>query len=304
MTALIFLTTFAAATFFALYLLQPRPDDVRRRILGAATPNEVARRRTVEGGPVRRLIAPVLQRLGSALSRLLPQNLVRQLDGLLVQAGGRMSLATFLSIWAVAVGAAALLSFMVVRAYSDIGFGIYVVAGIVMFYGLFTPYVLLLRRAHARRKRIERALPDALDLMLTCVEAGLGVDAAFALVAQRSRGPLADVLTDYLRQVGLGQPRREALEDIAQRSGAEGLTRLAATVAQAGAIGTSMGDVLRIQAAEMRETRRLKAQEAAARAPIWMTIPLALCFMPAMGAVIVVPSIVNLINFVGGNFGK
>jgi tight adherence protein C len=64
-----------------------------------------------------------------------------------------------------------------------------------------------------------------------------------------------------------------------------------------------MGDVLRIQAAELREARRLRAQEAAARAPILMTVPLALCFMPAMIAVVVVPSIFNLIEFVGGGFG-
>jgi tight adherence protein C len=148
-------------------------------------------------------------------------------------------------------------------------------------------------------RSIEREMPDALDLLLTCVEAGLGVDAAFALVAQRLKGPLAQVFAEYLKQVGLGRSRREALDDVATRSGAVSLRHLATVVAQATSVGTSMGDVLRIQAGELRAARRLKAQEAAARAPIWMTIPLALCFMPAMGAVIVVPSMLKLLESIG-----
>jgi tight adherence protein C len=174
-----------------------------------------------------------------------------------------------------------------------------VVCGLILTYGIATPYLLIRRRANKRKKQIERALPDALDLLMTCVEAGLGVDAAISVVAQRTKGPLSEKLTEYLKQVGLGQSRREALEDIASSSGARGLTRLAAVVAQATTVGTTMGDVLRIQSAELRENRRLAAREAAARAPIWMTIPLALCFMPAMGAVIVVPSVLHLLDSIG-----
>jgi tight adherence protein C len=262
------------------------------------------RRRSVEGGPGRRLIRPGVQRVGSVLSQLLPQNFVHNVDKLLTRAGGGMSLATFLTFWLVVAGTAVTFALVIVQRYSDLGLIRYALGGAIVFYGVPTPYLILRRRAAARTKKIERALPDALDLMLTCVEAGLGVDAAFALVAQRSKGPLAEALTDYLRQVGLGRLRRDALEDIAERTGAEGLMKLAVTVAQSTAVGTSMGDVLRIQAAELRELRKLKAQEAAARAPILMTIPLALCFLPAMVAVIVVPSILNVIDFLGGTFGQ
>jgi tight adherence protein C len=300
MEILIGLVTFAAVAMLVSYLAAPRTNEVRRRILEVATPNELTRMRTVEGGPGRRLLQPTLHRFGSMLSKLLPQNLLHSLDRMLVQAGEPMPLFTFVTIWFAASACSVLLALWTISAFADWGaLRLTIVAGLMVAYGVAVPYALLQRRANKRRNEIERALPDALDLLLTCVEAGLGVDAAFALVAQRSRGPLAEKLTEYLRQVGLGRSRREALEDIAERSGAESLRRLAAIVAQAGAVGTSMGDVLRLQAAELRTARKLKAQAAAARAPILMTIPLALCFMPAMGAVIVVPTILRLFDTIG-----
>jgi tight adherence protein C len=295
---LIALATFGAVAFLAFYVLSPRPNDVRRRILAGAA-NEVVQERTSSGGPTSRLLKPVTRKFGSLLSHLLPQNLVHHIEKLLLHAGEPMTASAFLAIWFFVTGASVLVTFWLVQS---VGWGtlqLVLVGGMILFYGSFLPYFLLRRRSSKRRKRVERALPDALDLMLKCVEAGLAVDAAFALVAQRTRGPLAEHLLEYLKQVGLGRSRREALEDIAERSGAASLHRLAAIVAQAGAIGTSMGDVLRIQASELRDIRRLKAREAASKAPIMMTIPLALCFMPAMGAVVVVPSILNLVKHVG-----
>jgi tight adherence protein C len=133
---------------------------------------------------------------------------------------------------------------------------------------------------------------------VTSIEAGLGIDSAFALVSERANPAIAAPFNEYLRQVGLGRPRRDALEEVAARTGAEDFIQLAATVAQASEVGTSMGDVIRIQARELRALRKARAQEAAQKAPVWMVIPLVFCFLPAMFAVIVVPSILHLLNFV------
>jgi tight adherence protein C len=168
--------------------------------------------------------------------------------------------------------------------------------------GIIAPLLLLRRQALKRRRLIERALPNTIDLLLTSIEAGLGVDAAFALVTEKSTGPIAEVLTDYLKEVGLGRARRDALEDVALRSGSQGLAKLAATISQTWEIGSSVGDILRIQAQELREERRRRAQEIAQKAPFWMTIPLALCFMPAMIAVVVVPSILRLLHLINSGF--
>jgi tight adherence protein C len=108
---------------------------------------------------------------------------------------------------------------------------------------------------------------------------------------------LADTVRLYLRQVGLGRSRRDALVYVADRTGVQDLIGLAASVAQGEELGTSIADVLRRQAEDLRVSRRQRAQAAAQRAPVLMTIPLVLCFMPAMAAVVVIPSILNLIDF-------
>jgi len=116
---------------------------------------------------------------------------------------------------------------------------------------------------------------------------------------QHTHGALSQLFSSYLRQVGLGQPCRDALTDVAQRTGVQSLIKLAHTVAQATEVGTSMGDVLRVQAADLRTERRLRAQEAAQKAPVYMVIPLATCFLLVMVTVVIVPAVLNLLKFVG-----
>src|SRR5690606_32122903 len=116
---------------------------------------------------------------------------------------------------------------------------------------------------------------------------------------EKTEGPLSDTFALYLRQVGLGRARQDALLYVAERSGVPDLIGIAHSVNQGDELGTPLGDVLRRQAEELRLARRQRAQVAAQRAPVLMTIPLALCFLPAMVAVVIVPSIMNLINFVG-----
>ena len=128
------------------------------------------------------------------------------------------------------------------------------------------------------------------------MEAGLGVDAAFAKVAEKTSGPLAETISLYLRQVGMGRPRRDALTYVAERTGARDLIRLAAAVTQAELVGASLGDALRMQAVDLRIARRQRAEQAARRAPVLMTLPLVACFVPAMGIVVVVPTLINLMN--------
>jgi tight adherence protein C len=95
----------------------------------------------------------------------------------------------------------------------------------------------------------------------------------------------------------LGRARRDALKYAADRTGVQDLITLAAAINQGEELGTTMGDVMRRQAKELRTLRRQRIQEAAQRAPVKMTIPLATCFLPAMAAIVVVPSILNLLNF-------
>ncbi|HEU0072746.1 MAG TPA: type II secretion system F family protein [Dehalococcoidia bacterium] len=301
MIPLIALLTFASTTVLALYVMRPKGDYVRQRILEGATPNQIAQERGLQDGPIRRLVLPGAMRFSGFLAKALPQNLVKGIDHLLLVAGQPMSVAGFLSLWFCIIGMGAVIVVAVIRVNPDIAATRFIVLAVmIMTLAVLVPYGILRRRARRRSRAIQRALPDALDLLVTSIEAGLGIDSAFALVSERASPAIAAPFNEYLRQVGLGRPRRDALEEVAARTGAEDFIQLAGTVAQASEVGTSMGDVIRIQARELRALRKARAQEAAQKAPVWMVIPLVFCFLPAMFAVIVVPSILHLLDFVEG----
>ena len=289
----------AAVTLAVLGLLRPKENIVGRRIRSTSY-QEVRRERRLQGSLARRIVAPAAARVGRLLARLLPHNMVRGIDHMLVMANEPVSLPAFLTFWAAMILAGVLPLVYVALARPEtsplqlLGMGVAILP-----FAVLAPYAILRRRVVNRQKRITRALPDALDLLVTSVEAGLGVDAAFAMAVEKTRGPLSETFALYLKQVGLGRPRRDALAHVAERTGVADLARIAAAVVQAEEMGTTLGDVLRTQAEELRLTRRQRAQEAAQRAPVLMTIPLALCFLPAMVAVVIVPSILNLIRFVG-----
>jgi tight adherence protein C len=291
--------SFAAVTLAAWEILRPRESVVARRIRPSSF-RETVRERRLEGGLLRRVLAPPARRVGKLLARLLPQNVVRGIDHMLVMANEPMSLSAYLTLWTATILVGVLAVVYIALARPDTSpLQLFGVGMAILPFAALGPFIVLRRRVRMRQKSISRALPDALDLLVTSVEAGLGVDAAFAMVVEKTRGPLSETFALYLKEVGLGRPRRDALAHVAERAGVADLVRIALAVVQAEEMGTTLGDVLRTQAGELRLIRRQRAQEAAQRAPVLMTIPLALCFLPAMVAVVVVPSILNLIRFVG-----
>src|SRR5262249_48255635 len=156
-------------------------EDVRRRVLEGAS--ELTDNERGTEGILKRLVFPVTGWFGAAFAQALPQTRVRQVEKLLVQAGEPMPPGSFFTILGVGCALSLFLAVLIfVRAS-----GLLILAGpFVAIYGSLTPYLLLRRKASKRRKQIERGLPDTIDLLLTSVEAGLGIDAAFALVAERS----------------------------------------------------------------------------------------------------------------------
>ncbi|HKS92208.1 MAG TPA: type II secretion system F family protein [Tepidiformaceae bacterium] len=298
MLFLIFLLVFVATTLTVIYVARPREDPVARR-LGTAPVHDV-RVRQLEAGAGQRLVLPIFRSTGRTVGRLLPHNLVRHVDRMLLAADQPWSLQGFLASWLLAAGSAtAIALYLATTSKSLSPLQATLFSGLIIAMGASMPYMLLRRKAKNRQKAIMLALPNALDLLVTCVEAGIAVDSAFALVTEKMSGPISETFATYLRQVGLGRPRREALSYIAHRTGLPDLINLSAAVNQAEELGTTMGDVLRLQAEELRAARRERAQTAAQRAPVLMTIPLTVCFMPAMAAVVVVPSILNFIHFFG-----
>lgn len=167
--------------------------------------------------------------------------------------------------------------------------------------GFLLPNLWLEDRVKARQLAIDRGLPDALDLLVTSVEAGLGLDAALQQVATEvalARPILAEELTLTFLEVKAGVARTEAFRRLANRTGVQDLRTLAATLNQTEIFGTSVAAALRIQAEGMRVRRMQRAEERAAMLSVKMTMPLVLCFLPALLVALIGPAIVNIaVNF-------
>src|SRR6266568_4745647 len=156
------------------------------------------------------------------------------------------------------------------------------------------PSIWLQRRVKANTRAIEHALPYALDLMVACLEGGLSLEATLDKVASDSDSLLSEEIRRTLAEIALGRPSAEALRDLGTRTGAADLKRLTESVVQAERMGVSIADAMRTLADDSRTRRRNKAEEEARKAPVKMLPVLVICTLPAMGAVLMTPSIISL----------
>ncbi len=161
------------------------------------------------------------------------------------------------------------------------------------------PVIWIDSKISTRRKIVTRALPDALDLIIVCVEAGNSLDSALAIVSVRLKGPLADEFDRMLREIALGKGRHDAMHDMAIRVGAPDLQSFVAAIVQADQLGVSIGQVLRVQGDAMRVRRRQRAEEQAAQAPVKMLIPLVLFILPSLMIIIMGPVVIGLMKSFG-----
>jgi tight adherence protein C len=174
--------------------------------------------------------------------------------------------------------------------YSAIGFVL----------GYMLPVIWLGRRITARKKAITRALPDALDLLCISVEAGLAFDLALQRVTDKWDDELSREFRKVLSDMRLGRTRREALKDLAQRTGVEDIQTFTAAIIQADQLGVSMSKILRLQSDQMRIKRRQRAEELAQQAPIKMLFPMVFLIFPALFVVILGPAVPRLVSSFGG----
>jgi tight adherence protein C len=169
------------------------------------------------------------------------------------------------------------------------------------FLGFLAPDVYVNGKIRDRRERIQAALPDVLDLLAVSVEAGLGFDGAVAKLIEYMHGPLIEDFALVLNEMRIGESRIEALKRMSARVDVPEIRSFVRAVVQADRMGTSMGSLLRTQAADARTRRQLLAEERAMKAPIKMLIPTALFIFPAMFIVILGPAVMNLLkNFSAG----
>jgi tight adherence protein C len=166
--------------------------------------------------------------------------------------------------------------------------------------GYLLPGMWLGQQIKKRKHNIVKALPDALDLLTISVEAGLAFDLALMRVADKWDNELSNEFKRVLTDTRLGRARRDALKDMAKRTGVEDVQTFTAAIIQAEQLGVSIGKILRIQSDQMRIRRRQRAEEAAHKAPIKMLIPMAFLIFPSLFVVILGPAVPRLMESLSG----
>ena len=165
--------------------------------------------------------------------------------------------------------------------------------------GLYGPSLYISALASRRREDITYGFPNALDLMLVCVESGLGLEAAFDRVGQEmsiSQPLVAELLGSVVLELRAGRGREEALRMMADRSEVDEIRSFSTLLIQSDKLGSSIGQTLRVYAAEMREKRRLRAEKKAHRLPVLLSIPLVTCMLPVMIGVLMLPALIRVMR--------
>ncbi|HEX5478221.1 MAG TPA: type II secretion system F family protein [Dehalococcoidia bacterium] len=247
-----------------------------------------------------RVAFPFVNAVVTRFIDILPTSMIGRARRQLIVAGEKMSVSQFFTIVLIAATAIPAAFFVIALLATGGSLNKVVVIGplVLIGLGLFIPFMVLRRVAKNRQKRIWRAMPNAIDLLTTCVEAGLSLDFALQRVADRYRGALSDEIQRMLREVALGKTRRDALKDMAERIEVPDLMTLVNSIIQAEVLGTSIGQVLRVQAAQLRMRRRQAAEQQARRAPAKMVFALVFLFIPSMFIVTIGPIGLNLMKVV------
>lgn len=248
-----------------------------------------------------RVLVPGIEALAKAATSVLPARVLANIEKQLLIAGNPMSLNTYVVFWMTSVSfMVGLVLVAVVVVWGTIGLQQAVAVLVFGVIGWMVPGTWLKGRVKVRQKKVLKALPDGLDLVTTCVEAGLGLDAALARVSQKSTGPLADELSRMLREVAMGKMRREALTEMAERLAVDELSGFVNAIIQAEQLGVGIAKVLRVQSDQMRTRRRQYAEKTAHEAPIKMIFPLVLFIFPAFMLVILGPAVIRIATSLAG----
>ena len=252
-----------------------------------------------------RVILPIARKLGDFAINFTPQNWLNSISRKLELAGSpsRLDPSTYLSLQFVgALGFGGIMVFVTFFLMtSSSGGEKFLLSALGFILGFFLPQIYLSSMITRRQTSIRQALPDALDLLTICVEAGLGFDAAMVKVAEKWESPLSLAFARVIQEIQLGKLRREALRDMANNIEVSEMTSFVAVVIQSEMLGVSMSKVLRIQSDQMRVKRRQLAEEAAHKAPIKMLLPMALLIFPSLMLILFTPAALSVIN--SGIFG-
>ena len=162
--------------------------------------------------------------------------------------------------------------------------------------GFFVPDILVYNAGTKRQQQIQRALPDALDMLTVSVEAGLGFDAALSQVARNTEGPIAGEFFRVLQEMQIGKSRTDALRGLGERTTVMDMRTFASAIVQADSLGIPIATVLREQAKDMRLKRHQRAEEQAQKVTVKIMFPVVLCILPSLFVIVIGPGAINIVH--------
>lgn len=246
-----------------------------------------------------RVLIPIVRKIGEISARFTPQKAIQDTSKKMELAGNPWPIdaATFLAIrfiLAVVVGGFVTAMIMLSPSPNFNDNALYIFGA--TFGGFYLPHLMLTSRITNRQKEIRKAMPDALDLLTICVEAGLGFDAAMSKVSEKWDNQLSLAFARAIREIQLGKVRREALKDMSDRLDIAEMTSFVAAIIQSEQLGVSMAKILRIQSDQMRLKRRQRAEEEAHKAPVKMVLPMALLMFPTIMIIVLTPAALQIMT--------
>lgn len=284
---------------FSVYLLRRSEENpLAIRIDEFAAREEIVSIEEIElSMPLRdRILVPVIRSAGEFMVRFTPQRTLEQTTRMLELAGHpwNVSAAEFSVVRGVVAFLLVVVGFLITRGDPAGKRLLYALIGAVL--GFMLPIMLLRSMIDRRKQEIVKKLPDALDLMTICVDAGLTFNAAMQRVAQKSDDILAEEFDRVLYEMQLGKSRRQALKDMVDRMEVPDVTSFIAAVLQADQLGVGIGKVLRIQSEQMRIKRRQRAEEKAQQAPVKMIFPMVFLIFPSIFIILLGPAAFTVIR--------
>lgn len=301
----IFLLLIGAAVWLVVLGLRESTgvDPLEARLAEYAESGELTSLEEIELSQpfMERVVYPAAQRFGEIAQRFTPQNAIADARAQLDRAGYPKSLdpTVFLAsrfFSGVVLAGLVMLLFSLAPTTQAFSLRSLLITALMAIMGFFVPNLIVNRRIRQRQAEVFKAMPDALDLLTICVEAGLGFDGAMRKVVDKWDNDLSLAFARVLQEIQLGKLRREALRDMADRLGVSEMESFVAAVIQSEQLGVSLARVLHVQSEAMRVKRRQRAEENAQRAPVKMLLPMALLIFPTIIIILLGPALLQIMR--------
>jgi tight adherence protein C len=302
--SLVFVAIFLALASFGALAKEETGLNRSMAVIEALTAAPDEMKAELEAPFTDRVLFPLLARIQGVGRRMTPADASERLRAKLERAGNPTGWTTERVSAAKVVGFAAALVIALLLSLT-LSFSFFVTLLFVVvaaLAGYMAPDFYLYQKAYDRAALLQRALPDAIDLLTISVESGLGFDAAVQQVARNTEGPLAEEFARVLQEMQIGRGRSDALRSLADRTNIPDIRAFVSAMVQADAFGIPVGQVLRVQSSEIRVKKRQWAEEQAQKVPVKILVPMIFCILPCLFIAVLGPAGIQIMSSFSGRF--